>query len=378
MARRGGWRRRGGKQRFRYEDAHGRPITEEASLERISALAIRRLRWKDVWISPAASAKLQATGVPTRPDAASTSITPTTELAEERAKYDRLVRFGELLPSLRADVSHHSAGEPLSYDWTAAHAVTLINRAWFRVGSERYAKMSRSAYGVTTLRKRHVKVRGQRLTFTFRAKHGALNRTTLVDPELAAAVKTMIELPGGSRLFRIVEDDTPVDLTGAMLNAYLAEHLGEGFTAKDFRTWGGSLTAAIALAEHGPPESDADGKKAIAAAMRRVGQELGEHAGRRAIVLRKPGGDRAVSRRAHAGALPRPAAAFALGSGTRARPGGTRAPVSPPLVADPARVVDRQRKFKGPDRQRRPGPLPLEPLGLQVRLHEPEVLVDRA
>ncbi len=272
MARRGGWRRRGRKPGFRYEDARGRPITEEASLERVAALAIPPA-WKDVWISPAASAKLQATGV----DAAGRRqylYHPDFRAAQERAKYDRLVRFGELLPSLRADVSRHSAGEPLSYDWTAAHAVTLINRAWFRVGSERYAKTSRT-YGVTTLRKRHVKVRGQRLTFTFRAKHGALNRTTLVDPELASGVKTMLGLPGGSRLFRIVEDDTAIDFTGAMLNAYLAEHLGEGFTAKDFRTWGGSLTAAIALAEHGPPESDADGKKAIVAAMRRVGNELG-------------------------------------------------------------------------------------------------------
>ena len=93
---------------------------------------------------------------------------------------------------------------------------------------------------MTTLRKRDVKVRGQRLTFTFRAKHGALNRTTLVDPELAAAVKTMIELPGGSGSSGSSRT-APVDLTGAMLNAYLAEHLGEGFTAKDFRTWGGSL-----------------------------------------------------------------------------------------------------------------------------------------
>ena len=168
MARRGGWRRRGRKQSFRYEDAHGRPIAEEASLERISALVIPPA-WKDVWISPSASAKLQATGV----DAAGRRqylYHPDYRAAQERAKYDRLVRFGELLPSLRGDVSRHSAGEPLSYDWTAAHAVTLINRAWFRVGSERYAKTSRT-YGVTTLRKRHVKVRGQRLTFTFRAKH---------------------------------------------------------------------------------------------------------------------------------------------------------------------------------------------------------------
>jgi DNA topoisomerase-1 len=272
MARSGGWRRRGRKTSFRYEDARGRAITDEDRLERIAALAIPPA-WKDVWISPVASAKLQATGV----DAAGRRqylYHPDYRAAQERSKYDRLVRFGELLPALRGDVSRDSSGVPLSHDWTAAHAVTLINRAWFRVGSERYAKTSRT-YGVTTLRKRHVNVRGNRLTFTFRAKHGSLNRTTLVDEELAAAVRTLLELPGGSRLFRIVEDGSAVDFTGAMLNAYLGEHLGEGFTAKDFRTWGGSLTAAIALAEHGPPESDSEGRKAIAAAMRRVGKELG-------------------------------------------------------------------------------------------------------
>jgi DNA topoisomerase-1 len=271
MARRGGWRRHG-KKRFRYEDARGVRITDPDKLARIDELVIPPA-WQEVWISPNPGAKLQATGI----DAAGRQqylYHPDFRAAQEQAKYDGLVRFGELLPGLRAVVATHVGLDPLSPEWTLAHAVTLINRAWFRVGSETYARSART-YGVATLRKRHVDVRGSRLRFTFRAKHRTLVRATLVDPELADAIKELQNLPGGSRLFRFVDENRLRDLTAPILNDYLAEHLGGGFTAKDFRTWGGSLTAAVALAEHGPPSSDTDATRAIAAAMRRVGAELG-------------------------------------------------------------------------------------------------------
>jgi DNA topoisomerase-1 len=272
MARRGGWRRLGRKPRFRYVDSAGRRIEDEAKLDRIDSLAIPPA-WADVWISPNARAKLQATGL----DAAGRRqylYHPDFRAAQEQQKYERLVRFGELLPGLRAEVARHIRREPLTEEWACALAVTLINRSWFRVGSERYARNGRT-YGVTTLRKGHASVSGKRVLFRFRAKHRALVRMTLVDPELARGIRQLTELPGGSRLFRFEREGELVDLTGATLNAYLAEHLGGGFTAKDFRTWGGTLTAAVALAEHGPPESEAEAKRAIAAAMRRVGDQLG-------------------------------------------------------------------------------------------------------
>jgi len=272
MARRGGWRRLGRKGGFRYEDAAGRRIADETRLARIEALVIPPA-WRDVWISPNASADLQATGV----DAAGRRqylYHPNFRAAQEQAKFDSLIRFGELLPDLRAATASHVRLEPFEPEWTLAHAATLVNRAWFRVGSERYAKTSRT-YGVTTLRKRHVTVRGRTLRFGFRAKHRTLVRTTLVDPGLAAGVNELLELPGGSRLFRFRDDGAYRAVSGELLNEYLAEHLGGGFTAKDFRTWGGSLTAAIALAEHGPPGSEAEARRAVAAAMRRVGEQLG-------------------------------------------------------------------------------------------------------
>ena len=272
VVRRGGWRRRGDRRRFRYEDARGTAINDPDRIARIEALAIPPA-WQDVWISPKASAKLQATGI----DAAGRRqylYHPEFRAAQEQAKYDRLVQFGQLLPGLRTVVAEHVQLEPLAPEWTCAHAVTLINRAWFRVGSEEYARRSRT-YGVTTLRKGHVSVRGSRLVFRFRGKHASIVRTTLVDGDLARGIRELLELPGGSRLFRFTTDDGVHNLTAPALNAYIGDHLGGGFTAKDFRTWGGSLTAAVALAEHGPPASEAEARRAIAAAMRRVGEELG-------------------------------------------------------------------------------------------------------
>jgi DNA topoisomerase-1 len=127
------------------------------------------------------------------------------------------------------------------------------------------------------LTKRHVTVWGSRVTFKFRAKHRAIVRTTLVDAELADAVKALLAVPG-SRVFRYVGAGEPCNLTGAVLNDYVREYLGEEFTAKDFRTWGGTLTAAIALAEHGPVETDTEGKRVVAAVMRSVGDRLGNTA----------------------------------------------------------------------------------------------------
>ena len=272
MPRKGGWRRLGSSGRFRYVDARGNAITDEEKLERIRALVIPPA-WKDVWISPNAAAKVQATGV----DAAGrrqylyhTSF----RAQQEQAKFARLIRFAELLPGLRAANAQHMDHDMLDRLRVSAIATRLINAGWFRVGSERYAKESRT-YGITTLRKSHVHVRGSRIAFDFVSKHRTIVRTTLVDDELADNVKELLALPGGRRLFRYQWDGGISSLTGARLNDYVREYLGDEFTAKDFRTWGGTLIAAIAFAEHGPPESEREAKKVIPAVMRRVGKELG-------------------------------------------------------------------------------------------------------
>ena len=273
MARRGGWRRAGSKGRFRYLDAHGKTITDEAKLERIEALVIPPA-WKDVWISPHARAKLQATGV----DAAGRRqylYHPEFRARQEQAKFDKLVRFAEKLPELRAAMAEHMERDRYDRERVCAIAVRLINLGWFRVGSDRYAKSSRT-YGVTTLYRKHVSVRGKRVAFKFRAKHKVLVHTTLVDSELAQAIKDLLALPGGGRLFRYENGDGEIaTLNAAVLNAYIQEHLGDEFSAKDFRTWGGTLLAAVALAEHGPPDTEAEAKRTLAAVMRSVGEQLG-------------------------------------------------------------------------------------------------------
>ena len=272
MARRGGWRRAGSKGRFRYLDARGNRIGDPDKLARIEALVIPPA-WKDVWISPRPGAKLQATGVD-KAGRRQYLYHPEFRARQEQAKFDKLVRFAEKLPDIRMVMGEHMTHDPYDRDRVCAVAVRLINMAWFRVGSDRYAKTSRT-HGVTTLTKRHVSVRGTKVTFRFRAKHKVQVRTSVVDAELAEAVKALLDQPGGARLFRYGLNGDSCSLTGAVLNDYIQEHMGEEFTAKDFRTWGGTLTAAVALAEHGVAETETEAKKVVVQVMRTVGERLG-------------------------------------------------------------------------------------------------------
>jgi DNA topoisomerase-1 len=272
MTRRGGWSRSGRKGRFTYYDSRGKRIRDAAKLARIEELVIPPA-WKDVWISPRATAKLQATGVD-RAGRRQYLYHPEFRARQEQEKFDKLVRFAERLPDLRKAMSKDLAGEPFSPEWVCALALRLINIGWFRVGTERYARTTRT-FGITTLRKGHVSVRGSRITFKYRGKHRVLVRTAIVDKELAHAMRELMALPGGRRLFRYSVDGSLINLTGARLNDYIEDHMGDEFTAKDFRTWGGTLIAAIALAEHGRPETETEAKKVVAGVMRAVGAKLG-------------------------------------------------------------------------------------------------------
>lgn len=260
---------------FRYVDSRGRAITDEEQLARLEALAIPPA-WRDVWISPHARAKLQATGVD-RAGRRQYLYHAEFRAAQERAKFDRLVLFGERLPELRKAMSKHMDLDPLEPEWTCAVAVRLINLGWFRVGTDRYAKTSRT-FGITTLRKQHVSVRGSRISFHYRGKRRAWVRTAFIDDELADAIKELLAVRGGNRLFRYSYDGSLCNLTGARLNEYIAEHMGDDFTAKDFRTWGGTLLAAVALAERGVVDTETEAKRAVAAVMRTVGERLGNTA----------------------------------------------------------------------------------------------------
>ena len=271
MARRGGWTRLGRK-RFRYVDSEGRVIDDADQLERIRDLVIPPA-WTDVWISPKAGAKLQATGT----DAAGRRqylYHPSFRAAQERAKFDRLLHFAESLPTLRARTEQHLRLGPYEEEWACAIAVSLVNKAWFRVGSDRHTRVSRT-YGITTLTKRHVTVSGAEIEFCFRTKNRKLVKRTIESAPLARGVRALIDVERGARLFRFEREGKMVNLTGRMLNEYIGEQLGDGFTAKDFRTWGGTLLAASELAKQGPTTNEREATRVLARVMRTVGDELG-------------------------------------------------------------------------------------------------------
>jgi DNA topoisomerase-1 len=273
VPRKGGWRRRGSKSRgFRYYDAKGREIAAAEKLERIDQLRIPPA-WRDVWISPSQRAKLQAVGLD-RAGRLQYLYHPEYRAQQERAKYDKLVRFGEQLPAIRTAMAEHMDRAHLDRERVCAVALRIINLGWFRPGSERYTKTSRT-YGITTLRKGHAKVRGHRIALNFRGKHKVWVRTALVDAELAEALKELLALKGGTRLFRYENDGELHNITERHLNEYIQAHMGDEFTAKDFRTWGGTLLAAIGLAEHGLPESETQAKRVVTGVTRSVAEKLG-------------------------------------------------------------------------------------------------------
>jgi DNA topoisomerase-1 len=270
------WTRRGRKGSFRYVDHRDRQIRDPAKLERIEKLAIPPA-WKDVRISPSARAKVQATGL----DKAGRKqylYHADFRAAQEQAKYDNLIRFAEKLPELRAAMAEHLDKDELDRERVSAIALRLINLGWFRVGADRYVRGS-GTYGITTLTRRHVTIRGNRVTLAFRGKHKIQVRTSIVDEELAGAMRELLEVKGGARVFRYEWEGAVYNLTSKRLNDYVKLYLGPEFSAKDFRTWGGTLLTAIVLAEHanrkGFPETKTDEKRSISAAMRRVAQQLG-------------------------------------------------------------------------------------------------------
>ena len=271
VARRGNWRRLG-RRRFRYVDASGAEIRDAEQLARVRSLVIPPA-WEDVWISPNPRAHVQATGI----DAAERKqyrYHPRYRAAQEQAKFDRLFHFAKALPVIRTRGARDLGRKSYERDWACALAVGLINKAWFRAGSDRHAKRART-YGITTLTQRHVSVVDSEVRFIFRGKNSKLVRRSVRSEPLARGVSELLELPGGGRLFRYEREGDLMPLTAPHLNGYIAEHMGNGFTAKDFRTWGGTLVAASQLARRGPAESERDAKRTLVSVMRAVGDELG-------------------------------------------------------------------------------------------------------
>jgi len=268
------WRRTGSKSRgFRYETADGRPVEDEAALERIRSLVIPPA-WREVRVSPSPRSSLQAIGVD-KAGRVQRIYHPSFVARRARRKYGKVERFGEALPLLRRKANEDIAREGLGKERVLAVVVRLINDLYFRVGSEESVKRYRT-YGVTTLRNRHLEIEpGGRLVFTFTGKHHVKHRRILVDEELASLVRD-IKAIGGSRLFEYVGEDGKVRaITPRDVNDYIKAAAGPEFSAKDFRTWGGTLLAAVELAEIGCCEDARQAKKNVVAAVKRVAERLG-------------------------------------------------------------------------------------------------------
>jgi DNA topoisomerase IB len=353
MPRRPGWRREGRRRSFRYLDESGRRIRDPEIVERLDALAIPPA-WTDVWIAPSARAKVQATGI----DAAGRKqyrYHDAFRARQEEAKYEKLIRFAERLPDFRAAIDEHMSLDPLDELRVCAVAARVINLAWFRIGNERHTRRSHT-YGVMTLRKSHVTVSGNRIRFRFPTKGRARVRTALVDEELADSLRALVRTPG-PRLFRYESEGELRNLNDRRLNEYVKEFMGEEFSCKDFRTWGGTLTAAIALAERGPAVGDggeADSRGGDAPGRRAAG----EHAGGCARLLRVARGRRAVSRRPNDRRFSPGQFTGRLGAEYRPRSGGARDAFAAPILADthqPQGRVELPRRFRVRRRNSWPG-----------------------
>lgn len=268
------WRRRGSKARgFWYESADGRRITDSASLERIQALVIPPA-WSHVRISPSHGGRLQALGVDTC-GRIQYLYHPQYAARQQRKKYSKIVRFGEHLPLLRRATNEHLNLDGFPKERVLALVVRFINDLYFRVGSESSVKRYRT-YGITTLRNRHLEIkRDGSLLFKFTGKSHIKTRRLIVDEELAAVMRDLKKL-GGPKIFEYVDGDGTIRaIKPRDVNEYIKGATALEFSAKDFRTWGGTLLAAVELAEIGPAENERTVKRNLVKAVKRVAERLG-------------------------------------------------------------------------------------------------------
>lgn len=239
-----GIRRRRAGASFAYRGPDGRAIRDAETLARIKRLAIPPA-WTDVWICPTANGHVQATGRDARGRKQYRYHARWREVRDE-TKYGRMVAFGIALAKIRAKTEEHLALPGLPREKVLATVVRLLETTNIRVGNEEYARRNRS-FGLTTLRERHVDVTGERIHFHFRGKSGKQRTVDVRDRRLAAVVRRCQSLPG-QELFQYVDADGSLcTIESGDVNAYLREISGDDFTAKDFRTWAGTVLAATAL-----------------------------------------------------------------------------------------------------------------------------------
>ena len=267
-----GIRRRKAGLGFNYRDAEGQAVTDEPTLNRIRKLAVPPA-WTDVWIAPTPRGHIQATGRDAK-GRKQYRYHEKWRAQRDGGKFDRLIAFGRALPRLRARIDQDLARHGLPRDKVLAAVVRVMEVTLMRVGNEEYAKANKS-FGLTTLRDRHAKVGTERARFEFRGKSGKLHTTGFRDRRLARVVKACQDLPG-QRLFQYLDDEGQRhSVESADVNAYLREAMGEDFSAKDFRTWAGTVVAARALVSLPKCADDGDPRRSVVTCVKAVAGVLG-------------------------------------------------------------------------------------------------------
>lgn len=255
-----------------YYAPDGVRIADTATRKRLNSLAIPPA-WSDVWICPDPGGHIQATARDAR-GRKQYRYHPSYREARDRSKFRRMLEFSEALPYLRERVERDLRGTDLSRKQLLATVVRLLDRTLIRVGNDEYARENRS-YGLTTLRRRHVTVEGDRLRFSFRGKSGVEHSISVADPRLARIIQRCQDLPG-EELFQYLDTEgRRQTVSSEDVNAYLREVSGRDVTAKDFRTWGGTMLAAVELRAMGPPASRREADRNIIRAVDAVAERLG-------------------------------------------------------------------------------------------------------
>ncbi|GEP03529.1 DNA topoisomerase IB [Methylobacterium oxalidis] len=257
---------------FRYLDAKGQPVRDAATLARIRSLAIPPA-YTEVWICPRANGHIQATGRDAK-GRKQYRYHPEFREARESSKFSHIMAFADALPSIRVRIDADMRRPGLPREKVLATVVHLLESTLIRVGNDDYARANKS-YGLTTLRDPHVRVQGAELSFRFKGKSGKTWNLSVKDRRVARIVKACQDLPGQELFQYVDEDGEQRDVTSADVNAYLREITGQDITAKDFRTWAGTVLAALALREFEAFDSEAKAKKNVRTAIESVAGRLG-------------------------------------------------------------------------------------------------------
>jgi DNA topoisomerase I len=267
-----GYTRKAKGKHFDYFDTEGKPVHDEQRLLRINRLAIPPA-WTDVWICSSSNGHIQATGRDARGRKQYRYHERWREVRDEN-KFDRLAQFAKALPNIRRRIARDLKLPGLPRQKVLATIVRLLERTFIRIGNEEYARENKS-FGLTTLKSRHVKVKGAQVHFRFRGKGGRQHDVDVTDRRVAKVIAKCQDLPGQD-LFQYFDEDGEVrDVTSQDVNEYLRQIAGEDFTAKDFRTWGGTVLATIALSKQEQFETKKQAKANIKTAICAVAELLG-------------------------------------------------------------------------------------------------------